>query len=109
MSIIREKFKTSRITFDTYGLNNEYEKAHAILLDLVQKKKNESKKRVNINVDFSSIKEYLKNGGIVMQMFKCPGCGAALEFPDNVDTTICQYCGINVKAVDVFEKIRALI
>ena len=60
-------------------------------------------------IDFSSIKEYLKNGGVVMQTFKCPGCGASLEFPDNVDTTTCQYCGNKIKAVDLFEKIRNLI
>ncbi len=60
-------------------------------------------------IDFSSIKEYLKNGGVVMQTFKCPGCGAALEFPDSVDTTTCQYCGNKIKAVDLFEKIRTLI
>lgn len=60
-------------------------------------------------IDFSSIKEYLKNGGVVMQTFKCPGCGASLEFPDKVDTTTCQYCGNKIKAVDLFEKIRTLI
>lgn len=60
-------------------------------------------------IDFSSIKEYLKNGGVVMRTFKCPGCGATLEFPDNVDTTTCRYCGNKIKAVDLFEKIRTLI
>lgn len=65
--------------------------------------------RGNTIIDFSSIKEYLKNGGVVMQTFKCPGCGASLEFPDNVDTTTCQYCGNKIKAVDLFEKIKSIL
>ena len=109
LSLIRGKFKNFKITFDTYGLNNDCEDARAILLDLVQKKKNESKKRVNINIDFSSIKECLKNGGVVMQTFKCPGCGASLEFPENTDITTCQFCGNKIKAVDLFERIKSII
>lgn len=73
------------------------------------KNKLQPPKNTSTIIDFSSIKEYLKNGGVVMQTFKCPGCGAALEFPDNVDTTTCQYCGNKIKAVDLFEKIRNLV
>ncbi len=73
------------------------------------KNKLQPPKNTNTIIDFSSIKEYLKNGDVVMQTFKCPGCGASLEFPDNVDTTTCQYCGNKIKAVDLFEKIRTLI
>lgn len=63
----------------------------------------------NVHIDFSSIKDYLKNGGVVMQTFKCPGCGASLEFPDKEDSTICRYCGNKIKAVDLFEKIKSLL
>lgn len=63
----------------------------------------------HVHIDFSSIKDYLKNGGVVMQTFKCPGCGASLEFPDKDDSTTCQYCGNKIKAVDLFEKIKSLL
>ncbi len=107
--IVKEKNKEFGIFFNGDNPENDHQTAYRILLDLVQKKKDESKKRENIYIDFSSIKKYLKNGGVVMQTFKCPGCGASLEFPNNVDTTTCQYCGNKIKAVDLFEKIRNLI
>ncbi len=81
------------------------------LIEAMAKKRDkiENQNKGNVFINFSSIKEYLKNGGVVMQTFKCPGCGASLEFPDNVDTTTCQFCGNKIKAVDLFEKIRNLI
>jgi len=81
------------------------------LLEAMTKRKEKIEDRItgaNIT-DFSSIKEYLKNRGVVMETFKCPGCGASLEFPDKIDTTTCQNCGNKIKAVDLFEKIRTLI
>ena len=91
--------------------NKDYPEFYTSLRHAMAKKRDkiENQNKGNVFINFSSIKEYLKNGGVVMQTFKCPGCGAALEFPDNVDTTTCQFCGNKIKAVDLFEKIRTLI
>jgi len=32
-------------------------------------------------LDFSFLKTYMEKGGLVMQVLKCPECGAGAEFP----------------------------
>lgn len=90
---------------------NDFKQFYTSIIEEMAKKREKIKGQYcgKSNIDFSSIKEYLKNGGVVMQTFKCPGCGAALEFPDNVDTTTCQFCGAKIKAVDLFEKIKSIL
>lgn len=91
--------------------NKAFSQFNSSLVQAMATKRDKIERNVRGNtiIDFSSIKEYLKNGGVVMQTFKCPGCGASLEFPDNVDTTTCQYCGNKIKAVDLFEKIKSIL
>lgn len=104
------KFGENSSDFFIFRIKENSRNFHELLSKAILIRKKGSRNVSGITVvDFSSIKEYLKNGGVVMQTFKCPGCGASLEFPDNVDTTICQYCGNKIKAVDLFEKIRTLI
>lgn len=67
------------------------------------------KERVHIMIDFSFLKDYMKQGGLIMQTFKCPTCGASLNFPGSGNTTTCKYCNSNIKAEDIFEKIKSLI
>jgi len=67
------------------------------------------KERVHIMIDFSFIKDYMKQGGLILQTFKCPECGSSLKFPETGKTTTCKYCGNTIQAEDIFEKIKSLI
>lgn len=90
----------------------DFNQFYDFIYECIKNKKDMTKKLQNRGVtvvDFSSIKEYLRNGGVVMQTFKCPECGASLDFPDKVDTTTCQFCGNKIKAVDLFERIKSII
>jgi len=67
------------------------------------------KERVQIVLDFTSLKEVMEKGGLVMTTFKCPNCNAQLRLPERGKVMVCEYCGTPIKPVDIFEKIRALI
>jgi hypothetical protein len=66
-------------------------------------------KKVNIVLDFSSIREYLDKGGFVLTTVKCPQCGAGIELPKEGNLTKCQHCGSQVYAQDVFDKLKGLL
>lgn len=67
------------------------------------------KERVQIVLDFSSLKDYMEKGGLMMQTFRCPHCSAPVEFPEKGKTTKCDHCGSKIYARDIFEKIKELI
>lgn len=72
-------------------------------------RKEEKKAKVSIVMDFSSLKEYMNTGGLVLRTFKCPSCGASIGLPEGGETVKCSYCSTMVKAEDIFEKIQSLI
>lgn len=67
------------------------------------------RERVQIVLDFSSLKECMAKGGLVLQTMKCPECGAPIKMPDSGNQTGCEHCGYTVLAQDIFDKIRSLI
>jgi ribosomal protein S27AE len=67
------------------------------------------RERVQVVLDFGSLKEYMVKGGLVLQTMKCPECGAPIKLPDTGNQTKCDHCGNTVLAQDIFEKIRNLI
>lgn len=67
------------------------------------------KDRLQIVVDFSSLKDYMEKGGLVLQKTKCPECGASIALPDSGNQARCEHCGSSIYAQDVFEKIKTLI
>jgi signal transduction histidine kinase len=71
-----------------------------------QKKKSE---HVQIILDFSSLKDVMSKGGLVMTTYKCPNCNGMVDIPEAGKILMCQYCGTPIKPVDIFEKIRGLI
>jgi len=71
--------------------------------------KAQMKEKVQIILDFSSLKQIMKKGGLVMTTFRCPSCGASLDFPKTGKVIVCKYCDVPIKPVDIFEKIRSLI
>ncbi len=67
------------------------------------------RERVQVIVDFSFLKNYMENGGLLMQTVKCPECKASIKMPESGNRTKCQYCGSTIYAQDIFEKIKQLI
>jgi DNA-directed RNA polymerase subunit RPC12/RpoP len=71
--------------------------------------KDKEKERIQIIIDFSSLKDVMSKGGIVMTSYKCPECNGKLDIPETGKVLICSYCGTPIKPVDIFEKIKSLI
>lgn len=67
------------------------------------------KDRLQILVDFSSLRDYMEKGGMVLQKTKCPECGASIALPTSGNQITCEHCGSSILAQDLFEKIKALI
>ena len=67
------------------------------------------KDRVQIVLDFSSLKDVMAKGGMIMSTFKCPNCQAGLPLPDEGQVMVCKYCNTPIKPVDIFEKVKSLM
>lgn len=67
------------------------------------------KERRFIIIDFTSLKEIMAKGGLVMTSLKCPSCGHPQPFPQSGNSFICEYCKTPITAVDVFDKIKGLL
>jgi ribosomal protein S27AE len=80
-------------------------------IDARKKQIEQEKKRehVHILLDFTFLKGYIKDGGLVLQKVQCPACGAPIELPDSGQTIKCGHCGGTVYAQDIFEKVKSLI
>jgi ribosomal protein S27AE len=93
---------------------NEFEPFRQLITDQCRKRKEEmeaekKKERVQIVLDFSSLKDYMEKGGLVLQKTKCPECGAPMALPTTGTQTRCEHCGSTVYAQDIFEKVKSLI
>jgi hypothetical protein len=75
----------------------------------LQKEKELAQGRVQIVLDFSSLKEVMSKGGLIMTTYKCPHCGGTLEIPEAGKILCCKYCGTPIKPIDIFDKIKDLI
>jgi DNA-directed RNA polymerase subunit RPC12/RpoP len=67
------------------------------------------KEFIQIVLDFSSLKDVMSKGGLVMTTYKCPNCNGMVNIPEAGKILMCQYCGTPIKPVDIFEKIKSLI
>jgi ribosomal protein S27AE len=65
--------------------------------------------KVHVMLDFSFLKSIMEKGGLMMQVLKCPECGASVEFPKSGNETVCTHCGKTIYAQDIFEKVKGLI
>jgi hypothetical protein len=70
---------------------------------------NKDRANVQIILDFSSLKDVMSKGGLVMATYKCPHCNGMVEIPEAGKVLMCKYCGTPIKPVDIFEKIKQLI
>ena len=107
---------------DQLGASNRFkmksEKELKFLLEKIKELTNKNKirieqekigKRVQVVLDFSSLKDVMSKGGIVMTAYKCPICNGKLDIPETGKVLICSYCGTPIKPIDIFEKIKELI
>jgi len=67
------------------------------------------KERLHVVLDFSFLKTYMKKGGLIMEVLRCPQCSATIEFPKSGTQTKCSYCGNIIYAQDIFEKVKSLL
>jgi len=93
---------------------SEFEPFRQLIADQCRKRKEEieaekKKERVQVVLDFSSLKDYMEKGGLILQKTKCPECGAPMALPTTGNQTKCEHCGSIVYAQDIFEKVKSLI
>ena len=67
------------------------------------------KEHLHIVLDFSSLKDVMSKGGLVMTTCRCPNCSSMVGIPESGKVLVCQYCGTPIKPIDIFEKIKSLI
>jgi len=101
---------------ESYKLHRmqEFPSCRPLILKAIEERKEEieserRKERIQVVLDFSSLKDYMEKGGLAMQTFRCPHCSAPVEFPEKGKTTKCSHCGSKIYARDIFEKIKELI
>ncbi len=92
----------------------EYPSCKPFIMKAIEERRKEieserRKERVQLVLDFSSLRDHMEKGGLVMQAFRCPHCSAPVEFPEKGKTTKCAHCGTKIFARDIFEKIKDLI
>jgi len=92
----------------------EFEPFRQLVMEQCQKRREDierekKKEKVQVVLDFSSLKEYMERGGLVLQKTKCPECGGPIMLPDTGNQTKCEHCGSVIFAQDIFEKIKSLI
>ena len=104
------KFKfdvTDRLTLadncSSYITQSDYEKK------CLSGEMEKDKANVQIILDFSSLKDAMSKGGLVMSTYKCPNCNGMVDIPEAGKVLVCKYCSTPIKPVDIFEKIRTLI
>jgi len=83
------------------------EAAVALRQDEVERERRQDK--VQVVLDFSFLRKYMEDGGMVVQNLKCPECGASVRFPEAGSQSVCGHCGASIYANDVFKKIKDLI
>jgi hypothetical protein len=110
--------KVSIVTDDgekTFNLQSAFQELLKPMVETAIKMRKEEteaeKKRDKIHVmlDFSFLKSVMEKGGLVMQVLKCPECGASVDFPKSGNQTQCVHCGKTIYAQDIFEKVKGLI
>jgi len=75
----------------------------------ISERKSEAQTQKVIVLDFTSLKDTMVKGGIIMSTYNCPTCNASLEIPEAGKVMVCKYCGTPIKPVDIFERIKTLL
>jgi len=59
--------------------------------------------------DFSSLRVFLKENGVVMSAYNCPKCGGMVDIPENGRLLICKHCGNPIKPTEIAEKVKSVM
>ncbi|MFA5311969.1 MAG: hypothetical protein WC375_01470 [Methanomassiliicoccales archaeon] len=76
-------------------------------IKLVEKRSRMDK--VHILLDFNFLRSEMAKDGIVLRTVKCPDCNATVDLPEVGNTVKCQYCGSNIIAQDIFDRLKGPI
>ena len=60
-------------------------------------------------IDFAAIMAAARGKGILLEEIACPHCGASVRLPDKGTKFQCKYCGTEVTAMSIFDKIGELV
>ena len=110
--------KVSIVTNDgenTFNLQSAFQELlrpmieSAIKMRIDENEAEKKREKIHVMLDFSFLKSVMEKGGLVMQVLKCPECGATVDFPKTGNETKCVHCGKTIYAQDVFEKVKGLI
>jgi ribosomal protein S27E len=110
--------KVSLVTNDgekTFNLQNSFQELLRPMIESAIKTRrdeNEAERKrdkIHVMLDFSFLKSIMEKGGLMMQVLKCPECGATVDFPKTGNEIKCIHCGKTIYAQDVFEKVKGLI
>jgi ribosomal protein S27AE len=100
----------TRLEFSVENPLQWQDKVTSAIKEKTERMKAEKKReRVQIVIDFSTLKEYMEKGGLILQQTKCPHCGAPIKLPQSGNQITCEHCGSTIYAQDIFEKIKSLI
>jgi DNA-directed RNA polymerase subunit RPC12/RpoP len=89
-----------------HGVFNGLSDAKEAFPDNIEKKKLQTTAPKS---DFASLREILKENGIIMSAYNCPKCSNMVDIPENGKILICKHCGNLIKPTEIFEKIKSLI
>jgi hypothetical protein len=109
------KYSCSKFGFDVTNKDNLAESCSSYITKDEYEKRclsgeiSRDKANVKIIIDFSSLKDVMSKGGLVMTTYKCPNCNGMVNIPEAGKVLVCQYCGTPIKPVDIFEKIKSLM
>jgi len=112
-------FNDKLVILDKNGQHRDFikPKIHSlvpIINEAISERRNQleaqkERERVQIVLDFSSLKDIMAKGGIVMSAYNCPKCNAMVDIPEAGKIMFCKYCGTPIKPVDIFDRIKSLL
>ena len=109
-------FKISLVSWEDLRAKDEMTVEQArfnlqLLVDRYHEEMEKERSRMGTKVimDFSFLKDILERGGIIIQSTKCPNCGSAVRFPEGGTMVRCTYCGSDLQAYDILERLRSII
>lgn len=64
---------------------------------------------IEVKVDFAGIMQAAQGKGVILDRVKCPSCGAAINLPTSGDVVRCSYCGNEITATSIFDKMKSIL
>jgi len=111
-----DKWSCSKFSFEVFHYNDSRaENCSSFISKEDYEKKclsgdiDKEKTNIQLILDFTSLKDVMTKGGLVMTTYKCPNCNGMIKLPEAGKVLMCEYCGTPIKPVDIFEKIKSLI